>query len=435
MQGRRAAALPAGLPHGRPPLLELPRHRQDDRQAVPELPRRRPHRPRAQAHGEDSGGHRHRPAPAPLRRGRARQRRRPDGRPLRRRPRAGARLLPSRGRRPLLRDAGRLPDAGARRQRSRCRRSTATEDDQHSRPARRPGARFKVRGKGMPNVSGRGQGDLHVIARVAVPKKLTKEQKHLLEELAQDAARRDASPSDGRRRREAVLRARQRHLWLSIRRSTCAFRSGSSDRRLEDLLYAALDDFQPLAIQEQRPATAGACSSVVQCPRRCRRRRSQALDAATASSISAARRPGRGLGAPQPGQPDSDHASAGSPSRRPGPSGRRRRSADHATSCIVIDPSMGFGTGHHQTTRLCLALLQRLPLDGPGRDRRRHGIGRARARRMAPGRLRRVTAMDNDPDALQNARENIARQRRADRRSTSSARSSRELPRCGRPTS
>ena len=46
------------------------------------------------------------------------------------------------------------------------------------------GARFRIRGKGMPNVSGRGQGDLHVIARVAVPKKLTKDQKRLLEELA-----------------------------------------------------------------------------------------------------------------------------------------------------------------------------------------------------------------------------------------------------------
>ena len=47
-----------------------------------------------------------------------------------------------------------------------------------------PGTRFRLRGKGMPNVSGRGHGDLHVIARVAVPKKLTREQKHLLEELA-----------------------------------------------------------------------------------------------------------------------------------------------------------------------------------------------------------------------------------------------------------
>ncbi len=46
-----------------------------------------------------------------------------------------------------------------------------------------PGARFRLRGKGMPHVNGRGHGDLHVIARVAVPKKLTKEQRHLLEEL------------------------------------------------------------------------------------------------------------------------------------------------------------------------------------------------------------------------------------------------------------
>jgi DnaJ-class molecular chaperone len=36
----------------------------------------------------------------------------------------------------------------------------------------------------MPNVSGRGHGDLHVIARAAIPKKLTKDQKRLIEELA-----------------------------------------------------------------------------------------------------------------------------------------------------------------------------------------------------------------------------------------------------------
>jgi molecular chaperone DnaJ len=46
------------------------------------------------------------------------------------------------------------------------------------------GARFRVRGKGMPNVSGRGRGDLHVVVRPAVPRKMTKEQKKLLEQLA-----------------------------------------------------------------------------------------------------------------------------------------------------------------------------------------------------------------------------------------------------------
>jgi molecular chaperone DnaJ len=56
--------------------------------------------------------------------------------------------------------------------------------DLHIPAGTQAGARFRIRGKGMPNVSGHGRGDLHVIARVAVPKKLSKEQKQLLEELA-----------------------------------------------------------------------------------------------------------------------------------------------------------------------------------------------------------------------------------------------------------
>ena len=57
-------------------------------------------------------------------------------------------------------------------------------EELHIPAGTQPGARFKLRGKGMPNVSGRGHGDLHVIAQASVPKKLTKEQKHLLDELA-----------------------------------------------------------------------------------------------------------------------------------------------------------------------------------------------------------------------------------------------------------
>jgi molecular chaperone DnaJ len=61
---------------------------------------------------------------------------------------------------------------------------TLVGDEEIKVPAgTQPGARFKLRGKGMPNVTGRGQGDLFAIVRVSVPKKLTKEQKHLLEEL------------------------------------------------------------------------------------------------------------------------------------------------------------------------------------------------------------------------------------------------------------
>ena len=47
------------------------------------------------------------------------------------------------------------------------------------------GTTFRVRGKGMPDVSGRGQrGDLLVTVTVVTPKKLNKEQKKLLEQLS-----------------------------------------------------------------------------------------------------------------------------------------------------------------------------------------------------------------------------------------------------------
>jgi molecular chaperone DnaJ len=43
---------------------------------------------------------------------------------------------------------------------------------------------FKLRGKGMPSVTGRGRGDLLVAVDVVTPKKLTREQRNLLEQLA-----------------------------------------------------------------------------------------------------------------------------------------------------------------------------------------------------------------------------------------------------------
>ena len=46
------------------------------------------------------------------------------------------------------------------------------------------GTTLKLRGKGMPDVSGRGRGDLFATVQVHTPKKLTKDQRHLLEQLA-----------------------------------------------------------------------------------------------------------------------------------------------------------------------------------------------------------------------------------------------------------
>ena len=45
------------------------------------------------------------------------------------------------------------------------------------------GTTFRIRSKGMPDVSGRGRGDLLVTFRVTTPKKLSKEQRKLLEQL------------------------------------------------------------------------------------------------------------------------------------------------------------------------------------------------------------------------------------------------------------
>ena len=47
------------------------------------------------------------------------------------------------------------------------------------------GATFNLRGRGMPDVGGRGRGNLMVTVKVVTPRKPTREQKKLLEQLAQ----------------------------------------------------------------------------------------------------------------------------------------------------------------------------------------------------------------------------------------------------------
>lgn len=58
------------------------------------------------------------------------------------------------------------------------------------------GTRLRVRGKGMPNVQGRGKGDLYAQVVVQVPKKLTKEQRAALETLGEVMPMGKPSPTE-----------------------------------------------------------------------------------------------------------------------------------------------------------------------------------------------------------------------------------------------
>jgi ribosomal protein L11 methyltransferase len=188
--------------------------------------------------------------------------------------------------------------------------------------------------------------------------------------------------------------------------------SPGPDPHLRERVYVVLDDFEPSAIHEDESGDSWRVFF-----------RTAALRDAAAAHLATAVSD-RLLATSALDVPDEDWARRSQESLKAVDVGRlivappwdipgQARQAPDARlhpdlPVIVIEPSTGFGTGHHPTTRLCLRLLQALDLRGARVIDIGTGSG---VLALAAWKLGAsdVVAIDNDPDALDNARANCAR--------------------------
>ena len=79
------------------------------------------------------------------------------------------------------------------------------------------GTTMQAKGKGLPDVNGRGKGDLFATVQVQTPKKLNKEQRQLLEQLAKALPKEkfEPRPHAETHGRTQPLRSRQGHVRVS----------------------------------------------------------------------------------------------------------------------------------------------------------------------------------------------------------------------------
>src|SRR5215813_8133166 len=171
-----------------------------------------------------------------------------------------------------------------------------------------------------------------------------------------------------------------------------------------ELLLAAVDDFAPTAVEERdsglrvffaTPAARDAAVSALG--------RQFSVTAVDVDDEDWARRSQEDLSPITVGRitivPSPEPRAPSPESRAPSPESR-------APLTIVIPPSMGFGTGHHVTTRLCLAALQSIDLRDAFVLDVGTGSGILAIAASALGAARAL-GMDDDADAIAAAKENL----------------------------
>jgi ribosomal protein L11 methyltransferase len=178
------------------------------------------------------------------------------------------------------------------------------------------------------------------------------------------------------------------------------------DPQLQELVLAELDDFQPTAIQEPDAAS-----------------RLRAFFSSAESRGAAARALASSFGShlfvESVDVEDEDWAARSQAQLRAITIGRVVVAppwdlGSDPLLTIIVKPSMGFGTGHHASTRLTLRALQQLPLSaatvldvGCG-----SGVLAIAALKLGAGT---AFGIDHDPDALESARDNARLNDLADR--------------------
>ena len=180
-----------------------------------------------------------------------------------------------------------------------------------------------------------------------------------------------------------------------------------ADPALGELLSAALDDFQPTAIQEHERDRGSPTWQVFFATPDDRDRALERVLTAFGD---------QGVVAVSIDLEDEDWAARSQASLRAVRVGRLvvappwdlPSPRPPGTRTIVIEPSMGFGTGHHATTRLCLEALQMFDLSGKSVLDIGTGSGLL-AIAVAMEGATPVWAIDTDEDALASARDNAAR--------------------------